>query len=171
LWLTDVELSLQGWHTVDVRSRVVGVPSTLDETGVQLRILSDVEPPVLNATRDGATLRVEVKDRVATPEEVTVRYRLAGQEWLVLDGGGVRTASVASEIPPDALMDVEATDVAGHTSRVTLGTRAWVPAAAATARKVITPVASTSDAEGCTQAGSASLWAAAALLGLLRRRR
>lgn len=176
LFLTDATLNLQGWHTVDVRSRVVGAPDTLDEEGVTLRVLSDVEAPTVSAARSGDALELDVMDRVAAAEALVVEVRVKGQDWVRVDGGAHRSVLLGAAVPAQAYVEVRATDEAGHVGTTSVGDPAWEPASAATGRLAGAAPTDTPAAQGCggcegsgADGGLAGL--ALAALALFRRRR
>ncbi|MEW5854257.1 MAG: MYXO-CTERM sorting domain-containing protein [Myxococcota bacterium] len=123
LVVSDVELNLQGAHTIQVRSRVVDAPGTLDETPVIIPVLSDAEAPRLQVSRTDDTLRIIVWDRVAEPEDIHVRYRVNDIAWIDVDGETERSVDL-DDVAADAFIEVEARDQAGHVALSTLGERA-----------------------------------------------
>jgi MYXO-CTERM domain-containing protein len=72
---------LQGRHTVEVRARVVGEPSTADRTPVVLRPIIDTIPPrVLLAQPTSDSVTVMATDNVSRGA-LTMEYRLADGDW------------------------------------------------------------------------------------------
>ncbi len=83
-------LSLQARHKVDVRSRVVGEPTTVDAGFASLEVLIDKSPPDIDlATHvEGDQLRVDVSDVVSPKKAIQVRWALdnaAYGEWQSAD--------------------------------------------------------------------------------------
>ncbi len=179
LWISDAELNLQGWHDVEVRSRVVDAPETLDETPAQLRILSDVEAPTLTVQRNGRTLSIHVWDRVTPAEQVGVRVRAGAGAWEDVPGGENRVLDVGVDLDAEALVEVEAVDEAGLRGVASVGNPAWNPRAAKTTRTILTGSASTTPQDGnggglfsCAATGGPGAGILLLLLGLwLRPRR
>ncbi|MBI5493798.1 MAG: hypothetical protein HY904_02160 [Deltaproteobacteria bacterium] len=167
LRVADPELNLQGWHVVEVRSRLAGIPESLDPTPVEVPVLSDVEPPLLEASRTGRTLEITVVDRVSESERMTVEVTVPGGGSLSIPGAETRTLDLGPEVPEDARLVVTARDQAGHTARVELGR--VVPELGPILRPV-EDAAPVTDAQGCSGA-AAPVEAALALLVLLLRRR
>ena len=180
LVISDVELNLQGWHTVEVRSRVVGAPETLDESPAEITLLSDVEKPTVSLHRSGQELSVDVWDRVSPPERLLVRVRAKDAAWVDLPGGAHRAMAVDALLDARAFLEVEVEDEAGHVGRASVGDRSWEPATASTvARRApsATPASAgetpQSDSCGGCDAGGVSglaLWGLAAVLFRRRRR-
>lgn len=119
LVLSDPEFNLQGWHTVEVRSRLVGRPRTLDATPAAVTVLSDAEPPVLDARWVNGQLKVHVWDRVTNADNVLVRFRGNHGGWVELPGGKDREVALP-EVFTQGALDVEARDQAGRASLVHL---------------------------------------------------
>ncbi|MBW2525473.1 MAG: hypothetical protein JRI23_14905, partial [Deltaproteobacteria bacterium] len=76
LTLSGHWLLQQGRHVVQIRSRVVGQPYTLDPEPVEVVLTVDDEPPKLRLRplSDG-TVRVEVGDRVSALDALSLRVR------------------------------------------------------------------------------------------------
>jgi hypothetical protein len=76
--LNDPLLSLQMRHRVEVRSRVVGLPHTVDRTPVELEILIDKTSPeiAVEPTVRGDSIGIEVTDVVSPKAAIDVRWAL-----------------------------------------------------------------------------------------------
>ena len=80
--LSDGAFRIQGKHKVEVRSRVVGQPGTLDETPVVLDVTIDAIAPSIKVKETApGKAEILVKDAVSEIETVLVRYRIDGGSW------------------------------------------------------------------------------------------
>ncbi len=81
LHLTGDELRIEGRHLVEVRSRNVGQPYTVDEEPAFLEVLIDTVAPEVKVTEDeNGRIKLAAADLVSD-EEVLVRYRFDDGEW------------------------------------------------------------------------------------------
>ncbi len=103
--VSDEWLRVQGKHFIEVRSRVVGDPMSLDPEPVKIEVVVDVDAPTikLGKIEDGkATLAVH--DRVSEDRSL-VRVRLddnAWSEWQIASSFGDVAVGEASEISIEA---------------------------------------------------------------------
>lgn len=79
----DPWLRLQARHVLEVRSRVVGEPMTLDPTPAVAEIVIDTRAPEvrLSPVDEAGNVVIHVSDLVATDGHAKVRYRLDDGEW------------------------------------------------------------------------------------------
>jgi hypothetical protein len=110
LTLRDPWLRVQGRHTVYVRSRVAGEPTTLDPNPAEAEVVIDVDPPTIQVgpVQDGH-VTIDVADRITT--DPMVRYRLDQGAW-----SGWKRASLVGPIAvrDAAELSVEAKDTEGN---------------------------------------------------------
>lgn len=69
-------LYLQGRHQIEVRSRLVGEPKSLETRPVSRTVYLDAELPQLRLRREGALLVAEVDELVTPQQELEFAYRL-----------------------------------------------------------------------------------------------
>jgi MYXO-CTERM domain-containing protein len=67
---------LQGKHSIEVISRIVGKPATADRTPVLLPIIIDTEPPQVRLVKTSKGYRAEVFDVIAAPEEIKLSWQI-----------------------------------------------------------------------------------------------
>lgn len=114
-WTTDSEfevrddiLRAQGHHTVYVKSRVVGQPSTVDVNTLAIPVTVDVEAPAIEIGRESGKLVLRASDNVSDDELLQVRFTPVGKsagEWLpyvanmplAFDGADAVTVEVKDE--------------------------------------------------------------------------
>jgi MYXO-CTERM domain-containing protein len=88
-WSTNAEivvrdpfLRMQGHHTIEVRSRVRGAPSSEDRSPARLRFTLDVDAPRVWLTpREDGRLRLEAHDFVSPAERLSYRVRSDEGAW------------------------------------------------------------------------------------------
>ncbi|MBE7480843.1 MAG: hypothetical protein HS104_12785 [Polyangiaceae bacterium] len=110
------ELSIQMKHKVEVRSRIVGQPASMDRTPAVVEVRIDKTPPEVSfakRVKNGA-LGLEIKDVVSERPNVKVRWALdddAFGEWT--------TADALASLPVDgaAKLRVEAVDEEGNVAQ------------------------------------------------------
>jgi hypothetical protein len=111
--LDDPLLSLQMRHKLQVRSRVVGLPQTVDRTPVELELLIDKSAPriALGATVIGGSIAIDVTDIVSPKPAIEVRWALDGADF-----GAWTSAEALTEISvADAgQLRIEARDEEGN---------------------------------------------------------
>jgi MYXO-CTERM domain-containing protein len=73
----DEVLRLQGKHTIQVKSRQVGVPSS-ESDAVSVPVTMDVDPPALQLHKQGAGYSLKAVDQVALDEELSYRFAVDG---------------------------------------------------------------------------------------------
>jgi hypothetical protein len=105
--LDDPLLSLQMRHRLQVRSRVVGLPQTVDRTPVELEILIDKTAPeiALAAAVTNGEIGVEVTDVVSPKSAIEVRWALddaAFGAWTRAEGLETITVGEASSLRLEA---------------------------------------------------------------------
>lgn len=107
------ELSLQAKHRVEVRSRIVGKPASMDRTPALLEVRIDKSAPNVKFGKrvEGGKLAVEVKDVVSEQPAVKVRWALdddAFGEWT--------SAAALASLPVEGAKQVrvEAVDEEGN---------------------------------------------------------
>jgi MYXO-CTERM domain-containing protein len=102
LTVTHPVLWIQGRHTIDVRARRIGDPTSVDRTPVRLEVLVDTEAPegklVYDALR--GVVRAEAHDRVS--RDATLRYRF------LLDGKPLGDLSSLNEVELPVSAGIEA---------------------------------------------------------------
>ncbi len=106
-------LSLQARHTVDVRSRVVGEPLTVDSGYATLGVVIDKSPPDIELADhvSGDALRIDVHDVVSPASAVSVRWALDGAGY----GAWKRASQLSSiDVGRASRIRVEAKDEEGN---------------------------------------------------------
>ena len=107
------ELSIQMKHKIEVRSRVVGQPATMDRSPAVTEVRIDKTPPNLNFAKrpKQGILDLEVFDVVSAPSDVKVRWALDDAEF-----GEWTTANALSSLPVEgaARVRVQAVDEEGN---------------------------------------------------------
>ncbi|MFW6197450.1 MAG: MYXO-CTERM sorting domain-containing protein, partial [Myxococcota bacterium] len=81
LVITDDVLQLQARHTLEVRSRVAGLPRTVDPTPASEPILVDVQAPQVQTEQTDEGVRVVAADVVTPRDQLEYRHRRDGSEW------------------------------------------------------------------------------------------
>ena len=112
LKLTDEVLWLQGRHVVSVRARVVGDPSSVDPSPVDLVFFIDSEAPSGTFRFDGKQLQPDANDRISPKE--ALRYRVGSV-------GDFITAAELAKVPVTGAvesLDLEVRDEAGNVARL-----------------------------------------------------
>ena len=115
----DDILRFQGHHTVTVKSRIVGQPSTEDETPMTAPILIDVDPPLVAASIDNGHVVVTAFDVASAKDRLVGRVAIDGKEfgaWKPLEE--IERLSI-TQLGAVAHVDVEVRDERGHVSKVT----------------------------------------------------
>lgn len=108
LVVRDPFLRMQGHHVIEVKSRVVGDPSSEDRTPARVEVTIDAEPPRVWVTpRDDGRWRLEATDLVTPVERMSYRVRSDDQPWGPWSALGPRTAFEAEGIE---VMTVEVRD-------------------------------------------------------------
>ncbi len=106
-------LSIQARHRVDVRSRVVGQPKTVDSSYASVNVIIDKSPPDIDLASHVSSdqLRVDVSDVVSPKKAVEVRWALDGAPF-----GSWTTADQLSSIDVGSArrISVEAKDEEGN---------------------------------------------------------
>jgi hypothetical protein len=119
LTLRAPEFLLEGWHTVEVRSRVPGEHYSMSLPSPPIDILVDLASPHLELRReDDSLIEVEAWDSMWDAHELTMRYRLDGGYWsLEMPVSAIALPAVYER---DVIeLEVEVTDPAGRRSLVT----------------------------------------------------
>jgi MYXO-CTERM domain-containing protein len=159
--IRDPRFLLQGEHKIEVRSRQVGKPGTLDNEITEIPVLIDTIAPELSLSLVDGGVRAAFKD-VGTPrKKLVAEYRADASEWAALPADG--------NIPAEALegsltVEVRIRDAAGHETLRSLDR----------VQLAVSPLAaacSVSPAEN--DASNGALWFGLALLGavvLVRRK-
>jgi hypothetical protein len=115
--LSDPLLSLQMRHQVEVRSRIVGEPQSMDRSPAVLEVLIDKTPPDVafgKNVKNGA-LEVDISDVVSPKTAITVRFSLDDEPL----GKPILAEALASiEVGEAATLKVEATDEEGNVASV-----------------------------------------------------
>ena len=111
-WLTikDDWMRVQGRHVIQVRSRVVGDPMSVDRDPAEVEIVIDAEPPAVSVKQD-AEGKVTIEARDLVTSDTLVRYRLDGgkwSDWTLSSRLGPVAAAEASDV------EVEAKDAEGN---------------------------------------------------------
>lgn len=106
-------LRVEGKHQIEVRSRIVGQPYTLDASPETFEVIIDTEPPVasLAPVQQGGQARLDVRDLVSR-EATLVRYRFDDGSF----SGWIASGELPSiAIPEDAEeIEIEAKDENGN---------------------------------------------------------
>lgn len=110
------ELSIQRKHKIEVRSRVVGQPKTMDTTPAVVELRIDKTPPEVSFAKrpKNGALAVEVRDVVSERPFVKVRWALdqgSFGEWTTADALGEIAVEGAS------VLSVEAVDEEGNVAQ------------------------------------------------------
>jgi len=109
--VTNGSFRVQGKHKVEVRSRQVGEPASLDATPAVVEFSVDAMAPSIRVKEtDDGKAEIVVKDMVSDVESVVVRFRVDGgawSEWLESSALPVLDVSRAAQV------DVEAKDEEG----------------------------------------------------------
>jgi hypothetical protein len=107
----DGWLRLQGKHVIQVRSKVVGEPMTLDPEPAEVEFVIDAEPPTIQVSPvEAGKVAVTFKDKVSGDRSVA-RVRLDGKRWSAWQAA----AELATLDVGDAMdIDVEAKDEEGN---------------------------------------------------------
>lgn len=150
LEVSDEWLRVQGKHVIQVRSRVAGVPDSLDMTPESVEVIVDAEPPALKIGRvEDGKVALTVKDLVSNEDMAMVRVKLDDGEF-----GAWRPSSVVRtvDVGDATSITIEARDEEGNV---------------ATSRQALIRGRDTSGAAGCgcVVAGSESPRGAVWLLG------
>ncbi|MFO0551708.1 MAG: MYXO-CTERM sorting domain-containing protein [Polyangiaceae bacterium] len=108
------ELSLEGHHKLEVRSRIVDKPYSVDREPLELEFVVDTMPPDarMSAVDESGSAKIDVVDAVSD-EDAKVRYRFdSGQfsEWMDAEDLAVAVPADAQEI------EIEAKDQSGNVS-------------------------------------------------------
>ena len=155
---TDPVLWLQGNHTVEVMSRVVGRPETIDPSPVSIPVVVDTVPPKVHLVRVPGGARADVSDFVSPKQELS---------WSINGGpyGAFGTQRQVA-VPDDATVAVKVRDASGNTAL-----------AMSLVSDLPEPAPADAEAGGCSMAASPTsglgLLSLLLLVGLLvlRRRR
>lgn len=124
LIVSDPWLRAQGKHRIEVRSRFVGEPMSLDPTPASLEIVIDVDPPEVALTQDGGSLLVSVADIVSGPESIELRHRVqrsadATAQWSSWSDWSPALASPVIDAGDAAAVQVQARDEEENVGSVT----------------------------------------------------
>jgi hypothetical protein len=116
----DPFLRMQGQHTIEVKSRVVGIPSSEDRSPARVRVTLDVDAPRVWITpREDGRVRVEAHDLVSAPERLTYRLRVGEGPWSAWAKLRPRTSFTVES--PSAQATVEVKDEQGNVASVQQG--------------------------------------------------
>lgn len=108
--ISEASFWLQGKHTIEVVSRIIGKPGTVDRSPVVIPVLIDTEPPQIKLIKTHKGYRAEVYDVVAKPEEIKLSWQV-GDSPATLFGADTEIL-VASDV--DVTLEVR--DPAGNTA-------------------------------------------------------
>jgi hypothetical protein len=126
LAITHPLLWLQGHHTIAVRARAVGRPTTLDMEGARVGVIIDTIAPEGRLVAEHGTLRIaDAFDRVTARESLVWRHRVGQGEpsaWHTIDQV-VPLAGVAQH-----LVTAEISDEAGNLGHLDFHGRTTAPA-------------------------------------------
>jgi hypothetical protein len=126
LEITHPLLWLQGHHTIQVRARAVGRPSSLDGDPAQVGVIIDTIAPTGRLVAEGGTLRIaDAFDRVTARESLVWRHRIGQGEpsaWHAIDEI-VPLAGVAQK-----LITAELSDEVGNLGLLDFHGRTTAPA-------------------------------------------
>ena len=107
----DGWLRAQGKHVIEVRSKVVGEPMTLDPEPAQVEVVVDAEPPVITVGKvEAGKIALTFKDKVSGDRSVA-RVRLDSGRWSAWQP--VADLAVV-DVEEAAVIDVEAKDEEGN---------------------------------------------------------
>lgn len=168
--VSEPTLSLQAKHVVEVRSREVGNPESVDRTPARLEVLIDRSGPEIELGREAAEgkLAISVWDVVSSDEQVKVRVGFDDAPF-----GQWVAASELTEVtlePTASLLRVEAVDEEGNVATATQALiRGRVDASLAADSGCSCTVPGSSSSSGSGAAGLAALVALGAAVGLRRR--
>jgi hypothetical protein len=156
-------LRLQGRHTIEVRSREIDQPSSIDRQPVNVPFVVDYAPPDVKLALMDDTQQVTTiaHDAVTADAVLVYRYRAAGAPWG--EWGGAQAFALSSlGLQPSVEVDVR--DQAGHVGHAVYGTPAdMLNGSPSTSAKKTKPLAET----GCSNTSAGVL----GLLGLFALRR
>ena len=161
--VTDPQLWMQGKHTIDVRAREVGVPSTTDPTPARVDIIVDTVAPTGGFDVAGSEVRVDASDAVTPREALQFRLAVGGGAWSAWIVGDHVTLPTRLDA---ASVTVQVRDEAGNVGDLAFHGRSTAPSAGGCA----------CDLAGSTTSGSSSTGGALLLvaigfaLALCRRR-
>jgi hypothetical protein len=106
--LSSPQLWLAGHHRIEVRARHVGAPETVDPAPELLVVTVDPRPPRVSLRWQGDRVRVEARDDVTAAEELKIRYRLAGGDWLAAKSSrGPLLISLDDHDPGDLELEID----------------------------------------------------------------
>jgi hypothetical protein len=114
LVIQDPILRWQGRHTLEVRARQAGMPSSTDRSPARVEVLVDVLPPEISFEEATGGYRLVAADIVSPRHALEYRYRDLSDtwtEWAAMDDAG-------PVLPGDpAALEVEVRDEAGNVGR------------------------------------------------------
>ena len=130
----DDVLRFQGHHTITMKSRVVGQPSTEGATYGTAAVLIDVDPPVISATVTGTHLVLDAFDAASAADKLMVRIAIDGGafgSWAPLaDASRIALADLGAR----DRVDIEVRDEHGHVGKVSQELRGKVDNTGKTAK-------------------------------------
>ncbi len=103
---------LQARHEVDVRSRAVGYPESVDTSPAQVEVLVDVLAPFVEVARQPTGATITASDVISPREALEMRYRIDGGAWT--DWQPLPAGAFVPLPNDDSQMDVEVRDEAGN---------------------------------------------------------
>ncbi len=109
--MQDGWLRAQGKHVIEVRSKVVGEPMTLDPEPAQVEVVVDAEPPVITVGKvEAGKIALTFEDKVSGDRSVA-RVRLDAGSWSAWQP--VADLAVV-DVKEAGVIDVEAKDEEGN---------------------------------------------------------
>ncbi len=147
-------LVVPGEHTIEVRSRYVGSPYTVDPTPATAKVIVDWEKPDVEIRRDGNTVTFDATDVVDEAADLQYRYRIVtGESPASWTAWTQRSTLELNERPADRFrIEVEARDRSGNVGTDTQ-TVTWTAALEREAIPPTTPDAEPAPRAGCDAAG------------------
>jgi MYXO-CTERM domain-containing protein len=106
---------LQARHELEVRSRAVGYPESVDTTPAQLEVLVDVLAPFVEVGREETGATITATDVISPRSGLELRTRIDGGEWTEWQALPERAFIPLPH--DDSAIDVEVRDEAGNVGR------------------------------------------------------
>jgi hypothetical protein len=161
-------LRLPGNHDIEVRARMIGLPTSIDTEGAHVSVSVDYSAPTVALKVDPVSgkLMTSAFDDSTPVDQIAFRYSFNGGEW---SAPGPTQLVDLSELGNSPWVRVEATDLSGHAAIASYGSASVVKSTWKGPDHKAGTVTHAS-AAGCSEVGM-SIWALGGLVGLLARRR
>jgi hypothetical protein len=165
--IKDPSFFLQGWHTIEIRSRSAGDADTIEPVPVKIPFLVDWQPPEIYFTQDTEhhLLNVSGWDAVTPPDKIQFAYQLG--DGAESEFGPARPVDLLAVEANGGRLVVFARDEAGN-----VGSRLFrMPVASGPNALGSNALAGAGETSGCGYAGGPALAALGAATAFARRRR